>query len=741
MQKHVPVTQDESSDVTAEHAGEGASGFDINAFIRVLIVRRAVIIGTAALVIVLTAIVVFMLKPMYTATALVMLDQRKNNVEDVSAVLSGLPSDAASVQDQVQILKSLELSNRVVNKLHLEQDPEFNPSGSAGVMSFLSYLNPFNWFPGNGNSDAASRGADAVHDKVVHNFLSRIDASPIGQSTAISISFESENAAKSASLANAVADAYVEDGLEAKFQATQKATQWLTERIAELSRQAQDADAAVQKYKAEHNITTTANGVSVVQQQTSDINAQLVLAKADLAEKEANYNSIAALARTGHAADSSLAVASPLISTLRSQETEIARQLADLSSKYLPGHPKILDLQAQKANIDAKIAEEVQRVVDSVRNEVSIASAHVSSLEASLKQLETQGAGQNQDQVQLTALQSNATSTRSMYEAFLGRLSQAQGQQGIQTPDARVISAAEMPSVPSSPKKGLALEVAAPAGIILGLIIAFMLERMDAGFRTGAQVESLLGVPVLATVPEIRNLAQGSGAADHVIDKPLSAFAEAIRGLQLGLSLSNVDTPPKVVIVTSSVPSEGKTTLAVSLARMAARSGLKTVVVDCDLRRPSVTKAFGDVKPERGLIEALTGVDTIENCFVKDIKTGMLILPVVKTPASPADILNSQAFQHLITGLRSTFDLVVVDSAPMLPVNDTKLIARLADAVLFVVRWETTPREASVNALRALADVRAAVSGIALTRADTERYRYYSYGYQNYYYYNKYYND
>ncbi|MEI9886081.1 MAG: polysaccharide biosynthesis tyrosine autokinase [Rhizomicrobium sp.] len=740
MQKHISPREAEAPDYQAEQfSGEGA-GFNLEDFLRILRVRRTIIIGTALTVIAVIAVVVLTLKPLYTATAVVMLDQRKNNVEDVSAVLSGLPSDQASVQNQVQILTSLELAGRVVDKLHLKDDPEFSPT-AGGLAMFFGLLNPFNWFPGSDNTQAAAQGLDVERSNLIHGFLDRLSVSPIGLSTAISVSFQSDDAAKAAKIANAIADAYVEDQLEAKFEATQKATQWLTGRIAELSRKAQLADAAVQRYKAEHGITDDSKGVSVVQQQTGDVSSQLIVAKAQLAEKQASYGSLAALARAGRAADSGAVVGSALISTLRSQETEIARQLADLSSKYLPGHPKILDLQAQKANIDAKIAEEVQRIVDAARNDVAVAAAHVASLQASLSQLETQGAGQNKDKVQLTALQSAATSARSMYETFLSRLGQAQGQEGIQTPDARVISNAEIPTSPSFPKKGLAIGISVPAGIILGLMLAFALERLDSGFRTTAQVENLLNLPVLATVPEVKGTEKsGASAADSIVDKPMSAFAEAIRGLQLGLTLANVDKQPRVIIVTSSVPGEGKTTLAISMARIAARSGLKTVIVDGDLRRPNVAKTIG-LTAERGLVEALTEPSSLDQCFTKDTKSDALVLACLKTPPSPADMLNSNAMQQLITNLRRAFDLVIIDSAPMLPVNDTKILSRLSDAVLFVVRWERTPRDAVMGALRSLSDVHAPVSGIALARADSERFRYYSYGYQNYYNYNKYYSD
>jgi capsular exopolysaccharide synthesis family protein len=403
----------------------------------------------------------------------------------------------------------------------------------------------------------------------------------------------------------------------------------------------------------------------------------------------------------------------------------------------------MLDLVAQKQMLDGKIDEEIQRFVDSARNDVDVAASHVASLQASLRDAENRGAGQNQANVQLTALQSAATSARAMYEAFLGRLNQTQGQEGIQTPDARIISKPELPTSPSYPKKTLAIGVSIPAGLILGLMLAFMAERLDSGFRTTAEIERSLGLPVLATVPEVAAPKEGDpiNATELVIKKPTSSFAEAVRGLQLGLTLSNVDKQPKVVVITSSVPSEGKTTIALSLARIAARGGMRAVVVDGDMRRPNVANTAELDACDKGIIEYLTDLAGLEEVLHGDRLSDAKILPCLSTPASPTDVLASNAMRKLVAALRDRFDLVIIDSAPVLPVNDTKILSLLADAVLLVIRWEKTPRDAAVNAVRILQDVRAPVAGIALTRADNERFRYYSYGYQSYYHYTKYYAD
>jgi capsular exopolysaccharide synthesis family protein len=741
VQKPVPIpsfdaSQSLGSQDEAQSAPVPTPSIDLIVLLRILRVRRRIILGTAATVIALALIILFQLTPLYSASSIVMLVQQKNNVEDVSSVLSGLPTDQASIQDQVQILTSRDLAGHVIDKLNLKDDPYF--SHTKGWAKYLSVLNPLAWFRTESKlRDDAEAERNALIDHLEHG----IAVTPIGLSTAIKVTYEAPDAQEATRIDHTIADAYVEDQLNAKFEATQKATRWLADRIQELSSQSQAADAAVQQYRAANGLTETATGGSVVDNQMTAISAQLVAAKADLAEKQATYAHISQLQREGHAADISQAVSSPLIGQLRNQEADLIRQEADLSSKYGPRNPKMLDLESQKENLESKINEEVNRVVQSVANDVSIAEAQVNSLQASLDHIEGQSTQQNQLKVKLAQLQSAASSAKSMYEAFLSKFNQTQDQQGIQTPDARIISRAELPEAPSFPNKLLVMGVAIPGGFLLGLIIAFAMERLDSGFRTTSQIETMLGLPVLATIPELFiGREKVTNPANSIIVKPLSSYSESIRGLQLALTLSNVDRKPKTVLVTSSVPGEGKTTVAVSLARLAARDGLKTVIVDGDLRRPTVASSMG-ITAKLGILEAVSGSHNLNQCFVKDPLSDVLVLPCAKKPVSPSDILSSQAMKHLVEKLREAFDLVIIDSAPVLPVNDTKILSQLVDTLLFVTRWEKTPREGVSNALRSLSDVSAPVAGIALTRADMNRFQYYSYGYQDYHYYNKYYTE
>jgi len=716
-------------------------------------IRARVILGAAAAVLVAVTVVLFALTPLYTGTAVVMLDPRQNNVVDVQQVLAGLPGDQTTILTQVQILESDDLATRVINKMKLDQDPEFNPSLKWSLGRFLGPLNPLNWLAALSPPLTPEQQAAATREAVMQIFEKKLNVSQVGLSTAIEIDFDSEDPGKAAALANAVADAYVEDQLNAKFEATQRATQWLSGRLGQLAAASSAAQAAVEKYKVDHHLTevvgsTGTGSISVLDQQIAQVNQQLMQAQTDRAAAEATAARVRSLVASGHAAEVNQVVNSPLISQLRGQEAQLVEQQAQLASRYGPEHPKMLDLQAEKRDLEAKIGEEISHVVGTSDNDAAVARAHEAVLQDTLARLESQSGVQGADRVKLAQLEANADSSRSLYDAFVARSKQTQQEEGMQVPDARIISRASVPLKPSFPKKLIILAITFPAAMLFGFMVAFILERLDDGFRVASRAEQVLGFPVFATLPDIPEAgktAPGGApvtAADLVIDRPLSSFAEAVRGLQMGISLSNVDKAPKVIVLTSAVPGEGKTTTALSLARHIAQTGQKVVIVDADLRRPNIRNIIGKVEGTHDLIDVLRGTATLDQALVPDPKGPAFILPVMSHVKNAPDLVESNAMAKTIAHLRTAFDYVIIDSAPILPVNDTKILARLADAVVFIVRWEQTPRNAAFDAVKALREVRAPIAGIVLTRADTKRFHYYSFGYGSYYYaYSKYYED
>ena len=698
--------------------------FELHDFLGFLRIHRKLIAITALLVVAVTTAAVMLMTPIYTADAVVILDQRKNNLTDANAVLSGLPSDTSSVETQIQILTSTALANRALKRLNLEQDSEFNGSNGAIGGAIQSVKQLF------GKSAPAGT---VPRNEIATKLLDHVQASPVGLSTALRISASDADPNKAAAIANAFAAAYVDDQLAAKLEATHRATEWLTARAAELSRKAQEAEAAVQLYKAENNITTTGTGQSVVDQQINDVNGQLVAARADYGVKRATYAQLARLAQSGEAANAAPVIASAVITSLRTQQSQMASQLAQMEAKYGPRHPKILDMRAELDKLDDRIAQEVQRQVAAARTEMDVAAAHVGALQDSLRQAENRGAGQNQASVKLLALQSDAATARQMYEAILARLNQTQGQEQIEMPDARVISQADTPLAPSFPKKTRTVLLSIPAGLILGLFLAAMQEKLHSGFRTVNQVEARFGVPVLAVVPDVPS--SGERPADIVFKRPHSAYSEAIRRLNIGLSGRNREK--RVIGVSSALPGEGKSTLVVSMARSAAERGLSTVIVDLDLRRAQIGKILDQRNAKPNLADVLSGKEPLERGLIKDRHSSAMALVCVAKPSAPLDILTSSEVGTLIDQLRDRFDVVLIDTPPLLPVSDTRLIARLTDTMVMAVRWEKTPQSAVGNALRELSDIGTPLAGIVLLRANGERFRYYAYGgnsdYESYY--------
>ena len=730
---------------------QGFLEFDLMALYRTLRKRLGVIAGVTLGLTALVMVVVLQQTPLYTAGAQILLDRQKMQVTDMQAVMSGLSPDSATVDSEVEILRSRTLAARVIENLNLMQDPEFN--GALREPSALRWLDPRVWI-GMGLSlieaepapqDEAMR-ARAELNGVISGVLGRLTVTRQRTTYVINISFVSENPAKAARIANAMAEFYILDQLEAKFDATRQANDWLSRRLTELRQQVQDSERAVEIYRTEEGLEASAAGVTVSEQQLSELNAQLILARTGLAEAQAKYSRAQQIRRSGGTIESMAdVVQSTTISQLRQKQAELARELANLASKYGARHPEIVNAEAQRRDIERQIGSEINRIVGSLENNVSVAQTRVASLEESLREIRGETGTGSQAMVQLRELEREAAANRAVYESFLNRFKETSQQQDFQTPDSRVISAATPPVAPSHPRKALSLALALVLSGMLGVGLALLLEHLDNGLQTGRDVEQALGLPHLVSLPATPSEKGPDGKAmspqDYLLAKPLSAFSESLRSLRSALQLSNVDNPPKVILFTSALPNEGKTTSSVSFARAAAASGLKVALIDCDLRHPSVHKSFGLKRPEAGLVEFLAERLDLGQVMVKDPKSELDILPIATGTANPPDVLGSTQMKLLLERLRADYDLVVLDSAPVLPVSDSRVLSRIADETVFVVRWNETPRDAAQAAIRELRLYDANIAGAVLAVVDTATQAKYGYGDGGYYYgkYSRYY--
>lgn len=722
---------------------QGFLEFDLKALYLTLRKRLVLILGVTFGLTALVMAAVLQQTPLYTATAQVLLDRQKMQVTDMATVMSGLPSDSATVDSEVEILRSRSLAERVIGRLDLLEDPEFN--SKLREPSALRWLSPRVWLSAlqdlvspetESPGDTARQRAEL--DAVIGRVLSNLEIAREGATYVINIGFTSENPEKAARIANAFAETYILDQLEAKFDATRQANEWLSRRLAELRQQVQDADRAVEIFRSEQGLESS-RGVTVSEQQLSELNAQLILARTALAEARAKYDRARQIRATGGSIESMAdVVQSGTISSLRQKQAELARELANLSSRYGPRHPEVVNAEAQRRDIDIQIGAEISRIIGSLQNNVSVAETRVASLQQSLREIRGETGEDSQAMIQLRELEREAAANRAVYESFLNRFKETSQQQDLQVPDSRVISPATAPLSPSYPRKALALAVALVLSAMLGVGLAFLLEHLDNGLGTGRDVEEALGLPHLVAIPLVP-AEKGPGGKplkphEYLVQKPLSAFSESLRSLRSALQLSNVDNPPKVILFTSALPNEGKTTTSVSFARAAAASGLKVALVDCDLRHPSVHKTFGLATPTAGLVELLAERLDPEAVMIEDEKTSLRILPIATGTANPPDLMASSQMHLLIDRLRKDYDLVVLDSAPVLPVSDSRVLSRLADETVFVVRWSDTPKDAAQSGVRELRLYQSNIAGAILVAVDAAKQAKYGYGDGGYYY-------
>lgn len=707
--------------------------------------RRVRLFGAIAALVFLAAIfVTFTATPMYTATANVMLDTRQEQVVNVEAVLSGLPADSSVVDTEVEILKSRRLAERVVNALQLSQDPEFNselapPSVLSNIKdSVLGVISSAK--PRDIPDDPVAQ--QKAQERIVDAVLGRLSVRRAGLTYVINVSFESESPTKAATIANKFAELYLLEQLEAKFDATQQANSWLNSRLEGLRQQVLSDEAAVQNYRIANNLLSAA-GTNLTETEISNYNQSLAEARAQVAEDEARLSTARSqLSRGSTGDDLGEALSSPVIQKLREQRATVSAKVADLQGRYGERHPEMLTANRQLTDIDAQIQAEIQRIISNLEAQVQVSRQRAAAISGSLSNARGTLVGNNQAQVRLNELERTAEASRTLYESYLNRYKETSSQQGIEQSDARVVSSATIPTGQSSPKVPLNLALGLVLAMGCGLGAVVLAEMLDSGLATAEDVEHRLEVSYLGAVPLLSSVAEGKASSpiDYVIDKPLSSFAEAFRNLRASVIYSRLGEAVKVVAITSSLPGEGKTTTSVCLARSAAQQGLRVILVDCDLRRRSVNRLFG-AEPTKGLIEVLAGEVSLEDVLTTDQVTGARLLPLAKSSMTPKDVFGSAAMDRLLEELRRTYDLVILDTAPVLPVADTRVLAPKADVVVFLAHWRKTPQHAIEAAFRLLSGTGAHLAGVALTQVDMKQQAKYGYGDPGYYYaeYKKYY--
>ncbi|MGQ4274876.1 GumC family protein [Terrihabitans sp. B22-R8] len=716
---------------------------DARALLAVLL-NNARLIGAITLgVMAIMMVVLFTLTPTYTSSVNILLGPNKGNVLGSETMFSELSMDSPMIDSQVTILKSEALRRRVVQAQKLDQDPEFATIGGRGLFSLWGALSgsaapqPADAGGFGTSVGVTQRPMTAAEMTAVRELGDALDVRRVGVSYVIVVSVSSSDPQKAARLANAFADAYLLDQYEARYEVARRASQWLSERLASLRDELRVSEQAVEQFRAANNLFDTNTG-SVTEQQLSELNANLVSARTDVAEKQAKFDQAQRIIDAGGRVDAVPDVLrSPVVSDLRSQAAEVSRREADLIARYGDRHPSVVKVRAELGDIRREIDREASRVVQNLQNELSVSKAREQALDSNVKALTGQSGADNQLSVQLRELQRIATANKALYESFLSRFKLSEEQTKLDSSEARIVSPALIPDKPSFPNKPLFLGLSLFFGLGAGVASAFAVEVLRSGFRNLSEVEEFTQLPALASVPLLKKqelLIDGAVMTPgrYLVAKPLSQFSEALRSVRVGVQMSDVDDPARVVGVTSSVPGEGKSTIATALAMSASQAFERVLLIDCDLRRPALTETFG-LKGRKGLVDHLADDLPLNEILFKDAGSPVYVIGSGSHSQTPSDLLGSDRMRALIEQLRPLFDYIVLDAAPVGPVVDAVVVAREVDKVVFVTAWNTTPRELVRRCLSRIEGERR-VAGIVLNKVDHDKnVDYGEYGYRKQY--------
>jgi polysaccharide biosynthesis transport protein len=720
-----------------------------------------VVLSVALLTIGLAAFYLFTTPPLFSAQTELMLDTGR--IQVVKQSILGDDLNWQMIDSQIEILKSENLVLTIVKNLHLNQDPQFIAPAKGPIAIAKNAIS--NLFI------AKPKSEPDLTRLAVQAFEHQLTVSRVGVTYGIEIAFQSTDPDRAAQIANAVADGFIADQMEARYQAIRGAAAWLQDRLNELQGQAAAAERAVVDYKKKNNIVVDTGGRLMSEQGVADVNAALTQARAGRAETQARLDSVTQVLR---AADTNASgsidfysleqkktasstvtdtLQNPIITQLRQQYLDLAQREALFSSKYGENHLAVVNLRNRMQEIRRSIVDELKQIAAAYKSDYDIAKARENSLEKSLAATVAETQTTNKAQIELRQLESAAQTYRALYDNFQQRYMDSVQQQSLPVTGARVITRASAPLAPSSPKSIKILAAATIGGLVLGFGLAMLREISDRVFRTGKQVEARLNTECLAIVPLIKEgvkaapisnkaiaaaasriIAPNTGLFRNVIDAPLSPFAESIRAVKVSVDLAGAAKSNKVIGITSSHPNEGKSTISASLAQLIADGGARVILVDCDLRKPSLSRRL--VRDgTAGLIDVITNKASLDKVIWSDPSTRLSFLPAgVKSHLIHTnEILASDAMKSFFERLRDSYEYVIVDLSPVTPVVDVRSTTHLVDAFLFVIQWGKTKIDVAEYALNTARGVYDNLLGVVLNKVDLKALNRYE-GHGNYYY-------
>jgi polysaccharide biosynthesis transport protein len=701
--------------------------------------RYLIIVPVAALTIAPCIVYLHITPPTYTAQVQILFNNSRADFVQKQSLLPDPVVDstllASQIATQVELIKSRATAVRVINELELADDPDLKASGPS-LWSLGRWIS-------SASEDPQSDTAGQPSERVIAAFQNRLTATRASPSNVIEVGFSSSSRTRAAEVANAVANAYIGGQLDVKVEANQSAKNWLQSKLHDLSEQALAAERAVSAYKSQNNIVSS-DGKSVDELQIADLNTRLAAARVQTSEAAARANRYEVMLRAPLDGSSPLgtldagpdSLTSTIISNLRLQYLDLARRANEWAAKFGNEHQAVLLLRARMGEVRSSIMEEVKRLAEASRSELEVAKQRQQQIEKQLNEVVSQSRSASSAELTIRELESRAKESRTLFDSLL--LHYMGSLDNFPVSEARVIAPASPPQSKSKPKTVLVLAIGALGGLALGVGLGLLRDLMDRVFRTPAQIEGELELPCLSVVPRLSRPKPQPAAAsipaeddsrliasppsavhDVAVNMPSSRYAESLRSIKLAIDLSPGKATNQIIGITSALPNEGKTTIASSLAQLIGHTGKKIIIVDCDLRNPSLTACLAP-KATTGIIEVVNGSRSLAETVWRDPKTGLVFLPAVRRKPlfHSSEVLSAEATRSLFNELRSAYDYVIVDLPPLTPLVDVRVTSPLIDFFILVVEWGRTKISVAQHALHTAPNVYENLIGVVLNKTD-----------------------
>ncbi len=718
-------------------------------YLRIIKKRQWVIITFLVIVVVSVGITSFISAPVYKATSRILIEKENPNVLSFKEVVALNASDTDYYQTQYTILKSRTLAKEVLRNVGILNEVMQDQSKKFSLVRLLSDLLILSGLRPPLSEESQIRGRE---QQAIDNFLNNlITIEPIKGSRLVDVSAFSTDQEQAARIANTLVDAYIKQNLTAKLSASKNAVGWLEGQLKVAQQKVADSEGTLLDYKEQHAIISFEDRQNIVMQKLSELNTAVNNARIKRIRAETQYKQIQAylvleenasdVEAIGQLESISLVINNRLIQQLKIELSALESELSELLKKFRRKHPNIIAVQSQIASVRNRIRAEIKRIVTSIRNEYELALAQEAEMTIALEEQKREALDLNKKAVTYGVLSRETESNKRVYNALLQRTKETSITERLETSNIRIIDRAAIPTRAVAPRKKLNIFLAMIVGSVMGTALAFFFEYIDNSIKTPDDIKQYLNLPFLGFVPKVAYNTTSNGNRQHSPDtvvaaEPKSTVSEAYRSLRTNVLFSSIERGP-TILVTSAGPTEGKSITVANLAITMAQSGSRTLIIDCDLRKPRMHRIFNIPGNEYGITDMIANLGSNgTRITVKRTKIPNLdLIPCGKIPPNPSELLSSERTKILIEALAQKYDKILIDSPPVNVVTDPVILSQIVGGVLIIIRASETGRDVVRRARDQLLDVKAHIIGGVLNSVDMQKdnYYYYSY-YYNYYY-------